>query len=120
MFESDDKNRYLRRKHNKKNNTDNQRKDQKQDESSNDQTDGNMKRDTSSTGFNDDLNISDSKPNNTIYGELKLSTQLLERIRRLEVTNNKLKGELEKVTKEKDDCLGKFISVKKSILKFSI
>ena len=119
MFESDDKNRYLRRKHNKKNNTDNQRKDQKQDESSNDQTDG-MKRDTSSTGFNDDLNISDSKPNNTIYGELKLSTQLLERIRRLEVTNNKLKGELEKVTKEKDDCLGKFISVKKSILKFSI
>lgn len=52
---------------------------------------------------NQDL-VLDKKPT-SIYGELKLSSQLLDKIHRLEDNYAKLKANLEMVTKERDDNL---------------
>lgn len=52
--------------------------------------------------------------NNSIYGELKLSTQLLERIKNLESAYNVLKTRLEQVTFEKDNNIAQMKNLQKA------
>ena len=54
---------------------------------------------------NSDLLLSTSSQPNTIYGELKLSTLLLDRIKTLESEYASLKAELDSVTSEKEACI---------------